>query len=227
MTQETPDRRACVVFTQGCPLRCAYCHDLPMAPHRRGKSRESQAIYDVVEYPHDLLEGAVIGAGKPGLHGGLKAALRKAKTHGCDTGLHTTGLYPERLAQVLPWLDWVGLDINGWGMNPAHTRSQRDIWHRNLRSLALLLDSDIELECRTVLNWRNFSLGDVEKLALSLADCGVRHYILQMAHPVPGLDHGDTRPLAGTPSNRSVDLLAARLAPHFEHVAVRRQVTAD
>ncbi len=36
---------------------------------------------------------------------------RKCAALGFATGLHTGGMYPERLAAVLPHLDWVGLDI--------------------------------------------------------------------------------------------------------------------
>ena len=80
----------------------------------------------------------------------------------------------------------------------------------------------IELECRTTVHWRDFSLRDVEKLAMSLADCGVRRYVIQMARPDVCLDPAYTRPLAGVPSDHSVDLLVSRLSPHFERLMVRR-----
>ena len=42
---------------------------------------------------------------------GLAAALAEVRSLGFATGLHTAGIYPARLAAVLPLLDWVGFDI--------------------------------------------------------------------------------------------------------------------
>ena len=221
-TVDFPERRACVVFTQGCPLRCGYCHNLQMVPNRCGERHEWQDVCDFLDRRRELLEGVVISGGEPTLHRGLTNALRDIKTRGFAAGLHTSGIYPERLAQALPWLDWVGLDIKGWGPDFDRVCGRRGMWRRNVQSLALLLDAGIELECRTTVHWRDFSLRDVEKLAMSLADCGVRRYVLQMARHDACLDPAYTRPLAGVPSDHSVDLLASRLAPHFERVTVRR-----
>ena len=37
--------------------------------------------------------------------------MREVREMGLSIGLHTGGAYPRRLEQVLPLLDWVGLDI--------------------------------------------------------------------------------------------------------------------
>ena len=39
-TLDYPDHLACVVFLQGCPLRCGYCHNGHMMPPRRGAESE-------------------------------------------------------------------------------------------------------------------------------------------------------------------------------------------
>ncbi|MBB3230713.1 pyruvate-formate lyase-activating enzyme [Halomonas stenophila] len=35
-------------------------------------------------------------------------------------GLHTAGPYSERLTRLLPWLDWVALDVKGRGQDFDH-----------------------------------------------------------------------------------------------------------
>ncbi len=42
---------------------------------------------------------------------GLLQAVGMVKSMGFLTGLHTGGAYPERLPELLPRLDWVGMDI--------------------------------------------------------------------------------------------------------------------
>ena len=37
--------------------------------------------------------------------------VKRVKEKGYKIGLHTGGMYPRRLRAVLPFLDWVGLDI--------------------------------------------------------------------------------------------------------------------
>ncbi|WP_069385048.1 hypothetical protein [Halomonas caseinilytica] len=188
--------------------------DLQMLSQRGGDLHERPAVRDPLDRHHGLLDGIVIKGGEPTLHPDLPAALREIQARGFASGLHTSGIYPRRLAAALPWLDWVRLDIKGWGMNAGLHRRQRSIWHRNIQSLALLLDADIELECRTILHWCTFSLRDLERLAMSLADCGVRHLVLQQCHY--------TLPPSGAPSDRAVDSLASRLAAHFERITVHR-----
>ncbi|WP_244613058.1 anaerobic ribonucleoside-triphosphate reductase activating protein [Modicisalibacter radicis] len=212
--QEFPGCRACTVFLQGPPSRHGYGHYRWMIAQRRGELHAWPAVRDLLDRRHDQVDGVVISGGEPTRHHGLNAVLRDIKAHGFASGLHTSGLYPRRLAEALPWLDWVRLDIKGWGMSAGLTRRQRSIWRRNVQSLALLLDSDIELECRITLHWRAFSLRDLERLAMSLADCGVRHLVLQQCIYTLSPD--------GAPSDRAVDSLASRLAAHFERVTVRR-----
>lgn len=216
-TQEFPKRRACAIFLRDGSPRCGYCHNVRMTPHQRNKPYEWRDVCALLDRRHGLLDGVVIGGGEPTLHHELPTALHDIKSRDFDTGLHTTGLYPKRLSKALPWLDWVRLDIRGWSMKAGHTREKQGIWHRNMQSLALLLDSRIELECRTSLHWRTFSLRDLERLAMSLADCGVRHYVLQKC-----LNPNQARPPAGAPSDHALDLLVSRLASYFGSVAIER-----
>ena len=41
----------------------------------------------------------------------LERAMHEVRALGFQVGLHTAGLYPQRLAKVLPLVDWVALDI--------------------------------------------------------------------------------------------------------------------
>src|SRR5690606_23306393 len=58
-----------------------------------------------------LIDGVVFSGGEPTMDPGLDQAIRQARSLGYRIGLHTGGTHPRRLAQVLPLLDWVGLDI--------------------------------------------------------------------------------------------------------------------
>ncbi|MGR2738789.1 anaerobic ribonucleoside-triphosphate reductase activating protein [Billgrantia sp. Q4P2] len=225
MTQMTaldyPDHLACVVFLQGCPLRCGYCDNSQRMAPRRGDESEWQAVRAFLEERRGLLEGVVFSGGEPTLHNALPAAIREVKTMGFKVGLHTAGPYPARLLRLLPWLDWVGLDVKGRGRDFDRICGRTGIWQRNSQSLTTLLDSGIDFECRTTVHWRDFDLRDVEHLALTLADCGVRRYAIQVARTRGCLDPAYCQPVAGAPPRAMLAGLVKRLAPNFEHIELR------
>lgn len=109
-TIDFPGRLAAVVFCQGCPWRCTYCHNPHLLPRGPG-DRSWSDVLAWLESRRGLLDGVVFSGGEPLLQGALPAALRAVRALGFATALHTAGVYPERLAAVLPLLDWVGFDV--------------------------------------------------------------------------------------------------------------------
>ena len=220
-TLDYPGHLACVVFLQGCPLRCGYCHNPHMVDPRRGKTQEWQEIREFLASRRGLLEAVVFSGGEPTLHRDLLAAIREAKAMGFKVGLHTAGPYPERLARLLPQLDWVGLDVKGRGRDFDRICGRPGIWQRHSQSLVALLDSGIDFECRTTVHWKDFTIADVERLALTLADCGVRHYALQVARTEQCMDPDYCQPVENAPPRALLAGLVKRLVPHFERIELR------
>lgn len=220
-TLDYPDHLACVVFLQGCPLRCGYCHNGHMMPPRRGDESEWQAVREFLESRRGLLEAVVFSGGEPTLHNALPTAVREVKAMGFKVGLHTAGPYPARLSRLLPWLDWVGLDVKGRGGDFDRICGRPGIWQRNSQSLMALLDGGVDFECRTTVHWRDFSLAEVERLALTLADCGVRRYAIQVARTRQCLDPAYCQPVENAPPRAMLAGLVKRLAPHFERIELR------
>ncbi len=69
---------------------------------------------EVVEWlasRRDLLDSVVFSGGEPLLQHGLAGAMWQVRSLGFGVGLHTAGIYPERLAGMLPLVDWVGFDV--------------------------------------------------------------------------------------------------------------------
>ncbi|WP_227370082.1 anaerobic ribonucleoside-triphosphate reductase activating protein [Halomonas sp. M20] len=220
-TLDHPDHLACVVFLQGCPLRCGYCHNPQMLPSRRGKREEWEKILKFLENRRGLLDSVVFSGGEPTTHADLVAAMKDAKALGFKVGLHTAGVYPRRLETLLPWLDWVGFDVKGHVDDFEHIAGRLGTWPRHAQSLGLLLDSNIDLECRTTIHWRDFDLKAVERLALSLADCGVRRYALQLARTEQCLASAYAEPVVDAPLPEELARLVKRLAPRFDQLTLR------
>jgi pyruvate formate lyase activating enzyme len=109
-TVDYPGRLAAVVFCQGCPWRCRYCHNPHLQPFDSGKANWSR-VEAFLETRRGLLDAVVFSGGEPTAQLALVDAMRASRRMGFAVGLHTAGIYPFRLRQVLDYTDWIGLDI--------------------------------------------------------------------------------------------------------------------
>ncbi len=110
-TLDYPGHLALTVFAQGCPWRCPYCHNAALRPPAGSAVRRWAEVRGMLAERRGFLEAVVFSGGEPTLHSGLAGALRETRALGYRNGLHTAGMVPERLREILPLLDWIGLDI--------------------------------------------------------------------------------------------------------------------
>ena len=178
-TIDFPGRLAAVLYGQGCPWRCGYCHNPELLDATTPATVPWPEVLAFLQSRQGLLDGVVFSGGEPTLQAALPAALVQVRALGFQTALHTGGMYPERLQALLPLLDWVGLDIKG----PLHaydaiTRTPGS-GAKAFASLRHLLASGVAYECRTTWHAGLFSADDLFALADTLADAGVVHWALQ------------------------------------------------
>jgi pyruvate formate lyase activating enzyme len=105
-----PDHLAAVIFSQGCPLRCRYCHNQQLLAFSDG-SITWKKVRDFLLSRQGWLEAVVFSGGEPTAHPSLADAMNEVKQLGFKIGLHTSGVYPENFQRVLPLADWVGMGI--------------------------------------------------------------------------------------------------------------------
>jgi pyruvate formate lyase activating enzyme len=202
-----PEHLAAVVFAQGCPLKCGYCHNPHLIPRAPGTIAFEDVLRNL-EVRRNLLDGVVFSGGEPCAQHRLPIAIDAVRELGLRVGLHTAGTFPLMLARVLPRLDWVGLDVK------APPRRFTDVtgvsaWRRVEESLDLLARSGCGFEARTTWGPTLFPEHELFDLAQMLAAKGVANYVLQrLRHPVES--GGVTRWESGpAPSTAMLDALAA------------------
>ena len=102
---------AAVVFCQGCPWRCGYCHNPHLIPpHSQGEICWTDVMH-FLRRRIGILDAVVFSGGEPTLQQGIAEAMQEVRNLGFLVGLHSAGAYPAQLKKLLPLLDWVGLDI--------------------------------------------------------------------------------------------------------------------
>lgn len=216
-----PGRLAAVVFVQGCPWRCGYCHN----PHLQARAASALApswaeVRHWLQRRRGLVDAVVFSGGEPTLDMGLPAAVAQVREMGFAAGLHTAGIYPARLQALLPLLDWVGLDVKApLDDEAAHARvtGVRGAATAVRRSLAVLVDSGVAHECRTTAHPQLLDETALLRLAAQLSACGVRRWALQVFRST-GCRGGLPAVGADWPSAP----VLARLGSSFESFALRR-----
>lgn len=107
-----PGKTAAVIFTQGCNFRCSYCHNPELVyPDRFSEPILFEYVYEFLKGKRGFLDGIVFSGGEPTLQDDLVDRIREIRSMGYAVKLDTNGSNPRVLAEVLPILDYVAMDI--------------------------------------------------------------------------------------------------------------------
>jgi pyruvate formate lyase activating enzyme len=214
-----PGKLACVVFVQGCPWQCGYCHNPHLQPRTGPKALEWSGILDLLRRRVGLIDAVVFSGGEPCIDPMLGQAIDDVRALGFQVGLHTGGAYPARLASVLERLDWVGLDIKAPFEDYERITGVPGSGQPARECAEMLIKSGVKHEVRTTLHPAQLAEPDILQLAGTLAQLKVRNYALQVFRPV-GCASAPLNAVAttGYPS----EALVERITPLFGQLTLRR-----
>ena len=111
-----PGKLSAVAFLQGCPWRCVYCQNPWMQPAEFSPELEHDSwekLESLLMRRKGLLDGVVFSGGEPTVDPALPDAVRRVKDMGFAVGLHTGGIIPKRLGEILPLIDWMRNSMTG------------------------------------------------------------------------------------------------------------------
>lgn len=160
--KDYPGKVAAICFSEGCQLRCPYCHNPNLVlPRLYSTSEEikhnTDSFFNYIKKRKKLLDGVVFSGGEPLLQDNLEDILSELKDDGFSIKLDTNGLLPERLKTFIDkeLLDYVALDyknsFEGWSKATGikHDTSVSEQYKKWQRSLEILDTYGIEYELRT------------------------------------------------------------------------------
>jgi pyruvate formate lyase activating enzyme len=114
-----------VLFTNGCPLRCRYCHNPDTQSLKSGRlTTVAEVMAQVSKYKAFLRRGGMtISGGEPLCQQRfVESLLREAKRMGLHTALDTSGCFGTQLRPaILEHVDLVLLDLKTWS-NERHRK---------------------------------------------------------------------------------------------------------
>ena len=111
-----PGRMAATVFTQGCNMRCPFCHNPELVRDEgvaSSSALETDAVLGELEARRGFLDAVVVTGGEPTLQPELLAFIEDLRRIGLLIKLDTNGLRPDVLDELLGrgLIDYVAMDL--------------------------------------------------------------------------------------------------------------------
>lgn len=176
-------------------------------------------VLELLQRRVGLIDAVVFSGGEPTIDPALADAIGAVRALGFAVGLHSAGTYPKRLAEILPLLDWVGLDIKASFAQYDRITQVMGSGSQAQAAAEAILVSGVDYEFRTPIHPSLLSEADILTLAQSLAQMGVQKYVLQVFRAQGSQDEAlVAAAMAGYPS----EALVRQVAQLFAHFSVRR-----
>lgn len=178
-----PGHPCLTLFTQGCNLRCPYCHNPSLISNSKEDTLPDHSIWPLLERRADTIGAICITGGEPTLQPGLEAFLNKLRALRYTIKLDTNGTQPDVLRQLMDerLVDYVAMDMK------APFASYNDLAGSSVSpqslsaSIHLLKSSGINHEFRTTVVPHFHNVTAIERIARELE--GGHCYYLQAFEP--------------------------------------------
>lgn len=181
-----PDKISAIVFTYGCNFRCGYCHNPELIVMKKEPAWTSAGFFEFLNSRKGKLDGIVITGGEPCLQNGLTDFIKQIKNMGFLIKLDTNGTFPQILKEVLPFVDYVAMDIK------APLYKYKDVTQVNIdtekikESINIIMNSGVDYEFRTTVVKSQLDKKDF--IAIGELIKGAKKYYLQKFIPSKTLD---------------------------------------
>jgi pyruvate formate lyase activating enzyme len=206
-----------VLFTTGCNFKCGFCHNATfMGAPQRGITW-NKLEQGCRRFLDDWVDGVVITGGEPTVSPELPDLIRFLKRFGWAIKLDTNGSNPELLAECLPLVDYVAMDVKAGESGYASLTGYEDI-ERLKASIEIIKSAAADYEFRTtILEWFH---DDTQVLEIAKLVAGARRFIVQPFVPSENLPNTQYRDAARTTVGR-LEAVAALVSDCADTVTIR------
>lgn len=175
-----------IVFTQGCPFRCPYCHNPELIPLTRNTEGYSEAtILNYLKQHRQMIEGVCITGGEPTIHPELPTFISLLKRQGFLIKLDTNGIHPNMIQSLIDQklLDYIAMDLkHSWeNYNAIAGTSNTHIGETCKKTMKIIQTSGVRHEFRTTVYPGKQQLHDIATIASELK--AQETYFLQQFRP--------------------------------------------
>ena len=212
-----PAHVACIIFTQGCNLKCEFCQNSDLVEFTEKSLISEKEFFDYLLFRQNILDGVVISGGEPLLQPKIKEFIKKIKDLGFKVKLDTNGTNADLLKELIDenLLDYVAMDIKTTLDDYGSVSGCEKFGLDNIKkTIKVLTTSGITHEFRTTVTKKHHTYEHLKNI------CGIignNNYYLQ------NFEDSDRVINKGIPAFTDLELkeLVNRLNEQFPNVQVR------
>jgi pyruvate formate lyase activating enzyme len=150
-----PGKCCSIVFTQGCPFRCPYCHNPELVPTRPTTTITEESVIRYLMEHRDMIDGVCITGGEPTIQVGLRRFIEHIKGIGLLVKLDTNGVSPKSVQELVAdnLVDYIAMDLKQtWDKYQDVIRSGGTHTVDNCReTFQIIQESAVDHEFRTTI----------------------------------------------------------------------------
>jgi len=213
-----PKHFAAVFFISGCGFTCGFCHNSTLMGTKQAGLSWEKLETACSKFKKDWVNGVVITGGEPTSAGDLIELIRFFKERfGFPIKLDTNGSNPQRLAECLPLVDYVAMDIKCALSAYPEVTGFSDA-KKIQQSIALIRDKSKDYEFRTTV----IETLHTDEQMLQIYDLikGTKRYVLQAFIPRDELPDKNYRTTPRTTAARLHEL-KERMAGCADEILLR------
>lgn len=177
-----PGELSCVLFTQGCNLRCRYCHNPELCRPVGPSGVSMEEVEQFLAARKGKLTAVTVTGGEPTLHGKLFELLLLCRKLGFLVKLDTNGTRPLFVRDLARsgLLTYVAVDVKiAPGDDSSWLTGTADQGARALETLARVVEAGVACEARTTVLRPHHDLIRLAHTARCLSAAGVRTWRIQ------------------------------------------------
>ncbi len=175
-----PGHIATVVFSNGCPFRCPYCHNPSLVIPPFKTQIPATTIWSYLKSRQGKIQGVVITGGEPTLQPALTDFIKKCRALQYKIKLDTNGYYPAVVKKLTEQglINYLAMDIKTSLENyPSFTKTRLDVRAKISDSIKIIKAARIPYEFRSTIIEGVHDLDTIS--AMSKLIKGAENYILQ------------------------------------------------
>ena len=181
-TKDIPNKSTMVIFTVGCNLSCAFCHNKYLLHENVGRDINVPKLMEQIK-SNMLVSSVSISGGEPTLQKDLLELCKEIKNAGKYISIDTNGTNPKSITELLPYINRVALDMKGPLNNKRLTKITGS--HVNFNSIietfsAVNYHENVDFEIRTTYVGNLMKSNDIDKIIVFLRKNQFRgNFVLQ------------------------------------------------
>ncbi len=177
-----PGELAIVLFTQGCNLRCRYCHNPQLCPPTGPSHVPLDEVNRLLASRRGRISAVTVTGGEPTLHEKLPTLLRAARSLGYSVKLDTNGMRPTVVRDLVRsgLLTYVAVDVKAApGSDASWLTGAARQGELAIETLGHVVAAGVACEARTTVVRACHDRVRLAHTARCLAATGVRTWRLQ------------------------------------------------